>query len=34
MAVTDGSSDKNDIYDTYSIRENSNLNIISEDINK
>ena len=34
IAITDCSADKNDAFDTYSIRENVNLNIINEDINK
>ena len=34
IAITEFSADKNDTFDTFSIRENSNLNIINEDINK
>jgi hypothetical protein len=35
IAITEFSADKNDLFDTYSIKENSNLNIINEDnINK
>ena len=34
IAITDCSADKNDAFDTYSIRENVNLKIINEDINK
>ena len=34
IAITEFSADKNDTFDTFSIRENSNLNIIKEDMNK
>jgi hypothetical protein len=34
IAITEFSADKNDTFDTFSIRENSNLNIINDDINK
>ena len=34
IAITEFSGDKNDTFDTFSIRENSNLNIINEFINK
>ena len=34
IAITEFSADKNDTFDTFSIKENSNLNIINDDTNK
>ena len=34
IAITEFSADKNDTFDSFSIKENSNLNIINDDINK
>ena len=34
IAITEFSADKNDTFDTFSIRENSNLNIINDDVLK
>ena len=34
IAITEFSADKNDTFDTFSIRENSDLKIINDDINK
>ena len=34
IAITEFSADKNDTFDTFSIRENSNLNIINDDVGK
>ena len=34
IAITEFSADKNDTFDSFSIKENSNLNIINDDLNK
>ena len=34
IAITEFSADKNDTFDSFSIKENSNLNIINDDVNK